>query len=88
MRRSKLVSWVVLAGLFLFIDSAKPSRNGPAGPLWRRWRVRGFLTQRAWGPPWAEARWMGTPACPNYADRVIPSEVTEAAVFSAFLPTT
>src|SRR6266545_4437456 len=31
---------------------------------------------------------MGTPACPAYADRVIPSEVTEAAAFSAFLPTT
>src|SRR2546427_1102019 len=31
---------------------------------------------------------MGTPACPNYADRVIPYEVTEATAFSAFLPTT
>src|SRR6266545_8370202 len=29
---------------------------------------------------------MGTPACPNYADLVIPSEVTEAAAFSALLP--
>jgi len=29
------------------MDSAKPSRNGPAGPLRRRWRVDGFLKQRS-----------------------------------------